>query len=71
MEGGLVSGAPGNGRLLNTIFYKVSLVPRSLFIPFYFNIACMDNTLTNLNPEVKAVRFPREVVIWFFLSFYT
>ena len=49
----------------STTFYKVSLVPMSLYIPFIFNVACVDSPLTDLKLEVKKVRYPRGAVIWF------
>ena len=33
----------------------------SLHIPFYFNIACVDSSLENLKPKVKAVRSQEEL----------
>ena len=49
----------------STTFCKVSPVPMSLYIPFIFNVACVDISLTDLKPEVKVVSSPRGVVIWF------
>ena len=66
MEGGLVSRAPVNGRLLKHYFLQSKFSFMSLYIPFLFNISFLDNSLTDLKPEVKAVRSPIGVVIWFF-----
>ena len=52
----------------NIIFYKVSQSPFSLYILFSFNLACVENSLRDLTPEVKDVRSPRGAVIWFFFS---
>ena len=49
-----------------TISCKVSSVPMSLYIPFYFNIACVDSSLTDLNPEVKTVRSTGRAIISLF-----
>ena len=40
----------------------------SLYIPFIFNIARVDISLSYLKPEVKKVRSPRGDVIWFLFS---
>ena len=49
----------------STTFYKVSSIPMSLYIPFIFNVACVDSSMIYLKHKVKAVRSPRGVVIWF------
>ena len=50
------------------ILCKLSPVPMTLYIPFIFNIACVDGSLKDLKPEVKAIRSPRGAIIWFFFS---
>ena len=69
MEGGLVSGAPVNGRLLKHYFLEENSILLSLYISFYSNIACVDGSLIDLKHEAKEVSSPRDAVIWFlFLS---
>ena len=51
----------------NIIICKISSAPLSLHIPFLFNIVGVEKYLTNLKLEVKAIRSPREAIIWFFL----
>ena len=52
----------------STIFCKVSSVPCHCIYRFFLNVACVDNSLTDLKPKVKVVRSPRGAIIWFFFS---